>query len=243
MQPVDLFRSHQTPRAVIESALEGVLGEISVTDGPGPPAARLRLGCYAVFGGAAESAGDFVASIVAPMEIIVPDDQRWRDLLFETLGEHLEDRPMRTYSGHRLDAAHLERLASRVPSGYRLEALDLDSAGQLDTDLAPHALQAFSDARAFLESGFGFGALHGERLVAASTSYAISSDRVEVSISTREAHRGRGLATAVAARMFLSCLQLGKQPEWSASNPISKHLAIKLGLRPAGLCDVLFLGG
>ena len=241
MQLAEMFRDHPAPRAVIECAIEGVLGNVNVTDAEGPPAARIDLGCYAIFGGAAESGASLVESARPLAELIVPDDQRWRDLLVEIWGERLEDRPMRTFAAHALDTAHLEELTATLPPGLSIERLQRETAGQLDAELVPHALQVFRDAAHFEERGLGFGVIDAGRVVAASTSYAISSRRVEVSISTRPTHRGRGLATAIAARMLHHCLEQGKTPDWSAANPVSKHLAAKLGFRPAVLCDVFYL--
>jgi hypothetical protein len=44
-----------------------------------------------------------------------------------------------------------------------------------------------------------------------------------------------------AAAMLAACLERGLRPEWSAADPISKHLAISLGYRPAALCDIFYL--
>jgi predicted GNAT family acetyltransferase len=64
---------------------------------------------------------------------------------------------------------------------------------------------------------------------------------VEVAISTRPAFRGRGLAAATAARFLRQCLTEGLAPRWSASNPVSQRLAVRLGYQPAGPCEVLYL--
>ena len=78
------------------------------------------------------------------------------------------------------------------------------------------------------------------RVAAQTSSYAISSKRVEVAIATHPEFRRLGLARAIAARMVLSCTERGLRPEWSASNPVSKRLARSLGYSPAGLCDIVF---
>jgi predicted GNAT family acetyltransferase len=61
-----------------------------------------------------------------------------------------------------------------------------------------------------------------------------------VAIATRPAFRGRGLAAATAARLLRECLERGLTPRWSASNPVSQRLAVRLGYRPAGVCEVLY---
>ncbi len=34
---------------------------------------------------------------------------------------------------------------------------------------------------------------------------------------------------------------VGLVPAWSASNPVSQRLAVRLGYEPAGVCEVLYL--
>src|SRR5262249_60436489 len=127
--------------------------------------------------------------------------------------------------------------------GFDLQALDADLAAQLGVDLEPHALQVFASARDFLEQGLGFGAVKDGRLACAATSYTRSSRSVEVAIATRPEFRGRGLAAAAAARLLRLCLDQGLAPRWTASNPVSQRLAVRLGYRPARLCGVLYRRG
>lgn len=238
-----LFDGHLTLRAVIESALEGRLGSVHAPGAP-PVAARIDLGCYAIFGGRASAAPaeSLVRELQAPRELLVPDDQAWRDLLQRVHGARLEDRPMRTFSPHALDPQHLRSLAAALPPGFVVRRLDAASAAGLDDSLVPHALQTFSDPRHFAADGIGYAAFRDGVVASAATSYAISSSRVEIAISTREDCRGRGLARAAAAALIAHCLDGGLRPEWSAANPVSKRLALALGYRPAALCDVFCLG-
>ena len=237
-----LFEAHHTLRAVIDSGLEGRLGRI-VTRGVPAHAARIDLGCYAIFGGdaAAPEAEELARGVTAPLELLAGEDQGWRDLLQRVHGRKLEDRPMRTFSPHALDREHLRTMERRLPAGFSIEPLDAERAARLDSGITPHGLQTFTDAAHLAAEGIGFGVFSAGELASAASSYAISKSRVEVAISTREAHRGRGLARAVAATILLHCLDAGLRPEWSASNPVSKRLALDLGYRPAALCDVMFL--
>jgi predicted GNAT family acetyltransferase len=45
----------------------------------------------------------------------------------------------------------------------------------------------------------------------------------------------------VGAKLIRDALTRGLVPCWSASNPVSKRLAERLGYRPAGECEVLLL--
>jgi len=238
-----LFDEHTTLRVVIESALEGRLGQAEFDDRLNPSVGRVDLGCYAVFGGDASHplAERWVENLSPPVEIVLPPDTGWRDLVDRLLGESCEDRPMRTFALHALDRANLEATAATALDGLRVEPVSVETARLFDEGLRPHALQVFDSPKALVEHGLGFVALTSDGRVAAQTSsYAISAKSVEIAIGTHPDFRRRGLARIVAAHMILECLRRGLRPEWSASNPVSKRLARSLGYRPDALCDILF---
>jgi GNAT superfamily N-acetyltransferase len=240
---MDLFDEHITLRAVIDSALECRLGEVRYDDVEAPRVGRIDLGCYAIFSGDAAHplAAEWIGGLAPPLEIVLPEDQAWRDLVDRLLGDRCIDRPMRTFALHELDYDALRPAAAAVPDGFRVAELDVELVGQFDDDLHPHALRVFPSAAALVEQGIGYAVVAPDGRVAAQTSsYAISSERVEVAIATHPEFRRLGLARVVAARMLLGCRERGLRPEWSASNPVSKRLARSLGSRPAGLCDIVF---
>ena len=126
-------------------------------------------------------------------------------------------------------------------AGFRIAPLDRDHASRLDDDLRPHGLEVFPSAAALAEDGLGYVVVAPDgRLAAQTSSYAISSRRVEIAVGTHPEFRRLGLGRAVGARMVLGCLERGLRPEWSASNPVSKRLARSLGYRPDALCDLAF---
>lgn len=234
-----LFTSHRELRAVVEAVLEGRQGR-ATGDGD---AARLSLGCYEVFGGDPASAGArrLVAGAPAPRELVYGNDPAWRTLILEVHGEQVFDRPMREFDAAFLDRDALRRQEQNLPAQFSLAPIDVDLAGQLGDDLVPHALQVFDGPADFVANGLGFGAVTDGRLACAATTYTMSSRRAEIAIATRPEFRGRGLAAAAAAALIACCLERGLVPAWSASNPVSQLLAVRLGYRPAALCEVLFL--
>ncbi len=234
-----LFERHDHLRAVVESVLEGRQG--SVTDRG--KAARLSLGCYELFAGdpTSSEARDLVAGAARPRELIYGNDPEWRRLILEVYGERVVDRPMTEFDPGWLDLAALAAYATAPSEAYQIRALNEELASQLDAELEPHGLQAFDSPANFVARGLGFGAMAEGRLVSAATSYARSAGLVEVAIATRPTYRGQGLATAVGAALLARCLERGLRPRWSAANPTSKRLAERLGFRPAGECEVLFL--
>lgn len=240
---MSLFDEHRTLRAVIDSALEQRLGEVHYDEPNAPKIGRIDLGCYAIFSGDAAHplATEWVTALAAPVEIVLPEDQAWRDLVDRLIGDRCSDRPMRTFALPDRDREALKTAAVAVPDGFRVAELDVALARQFDENLHPHGLRVFPSAEALVEQGIGYAVVAPDgRVAAQASSYAISSRRVEVAIATRPEFRQQGLARAVAACMLLGCMERGLRPEWSASNPVSKHLARSLGYRPAGLCDIVF---
>ena len=245
---VTLFEGHRTLRAVIDAVLDGHLGRVVVDEAGNPEAARLDIGCYAIFGGDPGAPGAVglvreaeTVSPIRPFELIGPDDQGWRDLFFNVYSERLGERPMRTFSSHAFDREHLRRLVEEVPPGFEVRDLNIGLASQLGADLEPHGLQTYPSPEAFVEEGLGAGVVYEGRLVSAATSYARSSGRIEVAISTHPEFRKKGLARAAGAGLLGRALDAGLVPDWSAANPVSKRLALSLGYLPGPLCDVFVL--
>jgi GNAT superfamily N-acetyltransferase len=233
------FAGYATLRAIVEAGVEGRQGTI-VRDGD---AARLSLGCYHVFGGdpASPGARRLVESATGPRELIYGNDAAWRARILQVFGERVFDRPMEEFDPSALDDASLAAVEQILPPELALRRLDADLAAQLDAELEPHGLQVFPSPWALAEEGLGIGIVQGHRLACAATSYTRSSRYVEVAIATRPAFRGCGLAAVAAAALLRECLRRGLEPCWSASNPVSKRLALRLGYRPAGTCEVLYL--
>ena len=232
------FTSHRTLPAIVEAGLEGRLGSLA-RDGD---AARISFGCYEIFGGDPGSPG--AARLIASAtreEMVYGNDLAWRAAILKERGGEWVDRPMTEFDASGLDAATLARLERSSIPGFTLRRIDAALAGQLDVELEPHGLRVFPGASAFVEHGLGYGAVTADGVLAcAATSYAISSHYLEVAIATRPAYRGRSLAAVAGAALLREALARNLVPCWSASNPVSKRLAGRLGYRPAGECEVLF---
>ena len=243
--PTLLFDHHPRLRAVIDAVLEGRQGRIVHPDPATDEAALLRLGCYAIPGGDPASAASrkLIEELQGPLEIVVPDDDRWRALLAEVFGDRIADRSMRAFIGEDLGVDGLASQARALPQGYRLGAVDADVAAALGPGLSPHGVDVFGGPEAFARDGFGIAALEGDEVAAVSTTYARCSDKAEVAIATHPDHRERGLATAVGAAMLLKCRERGVVPHWNAFNPVSQRLAVRLGLEEHGVCEILMLDG
>ncbi len=237
-----LFAGRDELPAVLGAGLAG-LGTLAADDPERPAVVRVSIGCYEIFGGdpAAPGATELVRTASRPRELLYGADPTWRSLIQRVHGASVFDRPMRGFDASALRTDHLREAVRRQPSGFELVRMDARWASQLDADLEPHGLQVYPSVAAFAAEGVGFAAVSQGRIACAATSYAACPGHLEVAIATREAFRGRGLAMSVSARLLLHCLEAGIRPHWNASNPVSQRLALRLGYREAGLCEILFL--
>ena len=228
--------------AAIAAVLEGRAGRAWIAGGASAPTARLAIGCYDFFGGEPDpaAADDLCRGVGAPRELVYGNDPRWAGRLRAIFAEGLAERPMRSYDGAGLAREHLRKLAASLPPGASLRLLDASDTAAIDAELSPNALQVYETAADFAREGFGFGVFSEGRLACAATSYAVGGGAVEVAIATRPAFRARGFAAAASARFLLEAAARGLEPRWNASNPVSQRLAARLGLRPAGVCEVLY---
>jgi GNAT superfamily N-acetyltransferase len=238
-----LFRSDDPLTAIVLGGMQSGLGSLSVDDSARPRVVRLSLGCYQAFAGdpALVAARRLTADVSGPIELVYANDPAWRALILEVHAGRVRDRPMECFDPSALDPPRLRAQLARAPAEYELRPLDAGLVAQLDAELEPHALQVYASGASFLAGGFGFGVVVGDRLVACSSTYTLAPGHAEIAIATRAAHRGQGLAELVAARILLHCLEQGIEPHWSASNPVSQRLALRLGYRPGGPCEVLYL--
>ena len=82
---------------------------------------------------------------------------------------------------------------------------------------------------AFQAEGSGAVVYNGSEIVAAASSFLSLNGEIELDVSTKEAHRGKKLASACVARMLQDCMERGITVHWDAQNDISRHLAEKFG--------------
>lgn len=112
-----------------------------------------------------------------------------------------------------------------IPEGYRLG--DMDKAA-FEQHPFSHG-ENYPCWEAFQAEGAGAVVYDGGGIVAAASSFLSLNREIELDVSTKESHRGKGLATACIARMLRDCMERGIIVHWDAQNGASRHLAQKFG--------------
>ena len=214
--------------SMIRSCLEGVMGSIYVTDEEAPRSALAFLACFAFYAG--EPDRELAAFKPKGVVGMVPPDESWAALI-ETLWPDAEKVTRYAIKKEtRFDRRKLEAIRASLPVGYELrkidgEIYDLCLKDEQFMDNVGH----FASKEQFLSMGRGFAVMKDGKLVSAASSYTVYREGIEIEIDTAEAERRKGLAGAAGAALILSCLDDGLYPSWDAANPISVHLAEKLG--------------
>ena len=164
-----------------------------------------------------------------------PQNEAWEKLIKECWPEAV---PTTRYAIRRckdFDREKLQSFVDALPEGYEIKRIDsgiYDLILSADDDDLEYLIGDFETKEAFLEKGRGFAVLKDGKVVAgASSEYCYRFGGIEVEIETVHKERRKGLASAVGAKLILSCLDDGLEPVWDAANLISVHLAEKLGYR------------
>ena len=123
-------------------------------------------------------------------------------------------KPRRSFSFPRLQS---------LPKEYRLELMD-------ETAFNRHPFghgENYPSYRQFAAEAAGAVVWRENEVVASASSFLSFDGELELDVSTKEAYRGLGLATACVSKMFGQCMVKGFTVHWDAQNEVSKHLAQK----------------
>lgn len=222
LKAAELFRGW--PDTCIISCMQKVMGEIFVTDTADPRSAMALLGDFAFYGG--EPCRELVEAKSRDGLVMVPLHEGWTRLIEEVLPQAHRAVRFATEKDTNFDRTKLEGFASSLPEGYMLEKVE---GSILDLCIEKGYFSNFGTRENFEALGRGFAVMKDGIPVAMASSYSRYREGIEVDVFTAEAERRKGLATAAAASLILSCLDDGLYPSWDAANMGSVRLAQKLG--------------
>jgi GNAT superfamily N-acetyltransferase len=168
---------------------------------------------------------------------LIPASQDWETLIKNLFpGKHAAINRY-AFTSEKLDKGHLYQLSTGLSGEYRIVPLDINLTRRLKAERSEFSsdhLLNYASPEDFIRRGFGYCVLEGEHMVSAATTFVTCQAGIEIQINTRETHRRKGLATALAAELLLYCLSNGLDPNWDAANENSVGLAKKLGYTPQG---------
>lgn len=83
----------------------------------------------------------------------------------------------------------------------------------------------------YKKHGIGFCCLDNDTIIGVASSNIFYKDGIEVNIKVKEEYRRNGIATALASKLIITCLEENKKVSWDAANMNSVGLAQKLGFQ------------
>jgi hypothetical protein len=225
-----LFAGNKRDRVLIECVLEDHLGDAAADSQETPSVARLDHGVFTILGGDPHHPLALELIRYRPILFVSPESEVWRQLLESEFGERITPLTYTTFDSRSLDVDHLKALAGQPLGDYEIKKMDLPLAAQLLEDFdSDEFIDSFESVEDFAARGVGYLALYQGVVVSAATSFAASSKSIDIDIQTQPAHRKKGLAVLVGARLLLDCLESHIEPHWLAANQASEKLALKLG--------------
>ena len=222
-----IFAQWKDPDTGILSCLDEVMGKILVTDPEQPRSAMAVIGDFAFVAG--EPDPELLRGKPERWMIVVPQNEAWASLMEENFPVYKRIR-YAIKKDTKFDREKLQAMVDALPEGYELRKIDseLYELCRKDEDYED-CVCIFETKEQFLELGRGWAVLKDGKLVGAASSYSRYRDGIEIEIDVAREERHRGLGSAVAAKLILSCLDEGLYPSWDAANMLSVRLAEKLG--------------
>ncbi len=227
--------------SMIRSCLEKVMGKIYVTDAENPASAMAFLASFAFYAG--EPDAELAAFKPKGFVNMMAPDEAWERLLRQNFPDGDTYTRYAIKKGTKFDRKKLEALESSLPAGYEIRRIDAELYDLcLENEQFEDCVANFSSKEDYLEHGRGFAVMREGKIVSAASSYTVYREGIEIEIDTEKAERRKGLASAAAAKLILSCLDDGLYPSWDAANMASVHLAEKLGYEFSHEYKTLFVG-
>ncbi len=206
------------------SVLDGVMGEAYTDNITNPNFAILIVRKYCFMSGNIEKE-DLCKLIDSKLKqyIIIPIDG-----LKKVIEENFKDNinKLERYSIKKtpiFDKEKLQTYIDNLSKEYNIQAIDKNTAKRIKEEKFINITDNYE------ENGVGYCSIYNNEIIGVASSNIFYKDGIEVNIKVKEGHRRKGIATALASKLILKCLEENKKISWDAANLWSVGLAEKLG--------------
>lgn len=219
---------------LIWSCLQEKMGEIKTDNLASPKSAIAKIGRYGCFGFLAGKPDETLIKYYQGEDIIlVPQDKGWSLLIenhYPGLGRVKKFLRYATKKDTKFDKLRLDSFVNNLSQKYKLIRINRDYYHKcLGEEWSRDLVANYKNYEDYEQNGLGYLILDGDKIISGASSFSYYDGGIEIEIDTRGAYRKQGLATIVAAKLILSCLEQNLYPSWDAHNLASLHLAEKLG--------------
>jgi len=121
------------------------------------------------------------------------------------------------------DKQKLQKYIEKVPEEYHIQSIDNNIAKKIKEEKFINITDNYE------KNGIGYCCIYNDEIIGVASSNIFYKDGIEVNIKVKDEYRRRGIATALASKLILKCLEENKAISWDAANLWSVSLAEKLG--------------
>lgn len=228
----DLFKG--ITDTTLTACIEGVMGKVYCDDGISPTVAAGVLAEYIYIGG--ECNRNFLSELFSSLKTgeytVVTPSKAIQSYVKESFSDSYKEaeRYQTKKNEFNFNEQTLLKNTSSLPDGFLLKQFDKDMFNQAAEENWSHFIVGgFESDSDFLTNGLGYGIIHDNKLICATTSYAYYSGGYEIGVATKPEYRRRGLALCTSSAFILETLKRSKLPSWDAAHKGSLALAEKLG--------------
>ena len=235
----------QAPRVdlSIDCVLEGQMGKAIVDQLESPHVFMLMVGPFAYLAGdPTGTAATDVLQLLPPYNLLMPSTPGWAEAAQALFEPRLQSMDRYRVSHEQISQHKLVQIWQSSPHREIVRPIDRPLATSVWGQEHFLDLSIFDSVEDFLARGIGFSLMHGERLVGVAYSSLVCSRGIEISIFVKDDYRRQGMATALASRLLLWCLERGMEPHWDAANPESLKACSEVGLPGPGRLSGLLSG-
>jgi GNAT superfamily N-acetyltransferase len=232
-----LFSDYPYFETFIDYVFEHTQPEIHVNSLENPQAAYFYWRpIYLFTGDPAKVDHQAVYAEMADYSWIVAENDAWSQTLKTFFGDKLITHIRTLFDSSKLNLDHVQSQMRPVPDGLRVTAIGPDQTQQESGLFYKDILRRFFVDTDFLETGYGFCVMDGDKLAGfAAANFPIREKVLEIYVRVLDEpqYRQKGLGITLSAKLIEYCLKNGITPVWDSANDISAHMAKKLGFVPS----------
>lgn len=215
------------------SVLQGLMGEAYVNDTKNSTFAILLVRHYCFMSGdiSYTELKELVNSKLKA-RILIPSDNI-KELLEVIFKDEIIKRERYSIKKNpKFNVEQLQRYVENLSDKYTVKMIDKEIAERIkDKNL-------YNISHNYEKVGIGHCCLFNDDIIGVASSNFFYNDGIEVNIKVSEEHRRNGIATALASKVILKCIEENKKVSCDAANKESLGLALKLGFEYDSMYNV-----
>ena len=228
----------------LDCIFEGSMGEVLVDSLEDPSVFMAQVGPFRYFAGdpTHPNAKELVLQLTNG-NLVMPSKPGWIKLVQEVFGDQVYEFDRFMFSSETLSVKQLKAVFSEVKYTEDITRLTefMIKRSMADRDSFID-VSAFGSSQSFTENGVGFCNIRNGKMLGAAYSSLRCHDAIEMSVFVLNRFRRMGLATGVAIKLILHCLEHSWEPHWDGANIESCKMAEKLGYKFLGKYPAYYLG-